>query len=65
MPDSDFDIKLKREAKTSLQVFKDKSLLRRKFGDIAVKLYDSLDSGKTASQSLAFLRTNSWRYSNF
>ncbi|MEM2138465.1 MAG: hypothetical protein QW568_05235 [Candidatus Anstonellaceae archaeon] len=55
MADSDFDIKLKREAKTSLQVFKDKSLLRRKFGDLAVKLYDSLESNKTASQLMAEL----------
>ncbi len=50
MADSDFDMILKREAKTSLQVFRDQSLLRRKFGDEAVKLYNSLGSGKTASQ---------------
>lgn len=55
MADSEFDIRLAREAKTSLQVFKDKSLLRRKFGDAAVKLYDAIDSSKTAVQLMSEL----------
>ncbi len=55
MAGSDFDIKLKREAQTSLQVFKDQSLLRRKFGEEAVKLYNLIDSGKTAQEMIAQL----------
>ena len=49
MADMDFDMRLKKEAKSSLQSFRDQSLLRRKFGDEAVKLYNMIDSGKTAS----------------
>ncbi|MFA6214894.1 MAG: hypothetical protein WC717_06505 [Candidatus Micrarchaeia archaeon] len=45
----DFDMRLKKEAKSSLQSFRDQSLLRRKFGDDAVKLYNLIDSGKPAS----------------
>ncbi|MCX6769864.1 MAG: hypothetical protein NT051_04265 [Candidatus Micrarchaeota archaeon] len=55
MAGTDFDMILKKEAKSSLQVFKDQSLLRRKFGDIAVKLYNAIDSGKTASQIISDL----------
>ncbi len=39
---SDFDIVLKREARTSLQEFKNQSLLRRRFGEDAVKLCSNL-----------------------
>ena len=55
MASSDFDIRLKKEAKTSLQVYKDQSLLRRRFGDDAVRLYDLLDSGRPASELIAKL----------
>ncbi len=55
MADMDFDMRLKKEAKSSLQAFRDQSLLRRKFGDEAVKLYNLIDSGKTASQLMAEL----------
>ncbi len=55
MASTDFDMKLKKEAKTSLQVFKDQSLLRRKFGDLAVKLYNSIDSSKSASEIISGL----------
>jgi len=51
----DFDIRLKKEAKTSLQMFKDQSLLRRKFGEDAVKLYNLIDSGRPASEMVAEL----------
>ena len=51
----DFDIRLKREAKTSLQLFKDQSLLRRKFGDEAVKLYDRITGSKTAHELMSEL----------
>lgn len=53
MAGSDFDIVLKKEAKTSLAVFKDQSLLRRKFGEDAVALYNAIDSGKTAAEIIA------------
>jgi hypothetical protein len=55
MADSDFDVRLKKEAKTSLAAYRDQSLLRRKFGDEAVKLYNLIDSGRTASQLMAEL----------
>jgi len=55
MADMDFDMRLKKEAKSSLQAFRDQSLLRRKFGDEAVKLYNMIDSGKTASGLMAEL----------
>jgi len=55
MADMDFDVRLKKEAKTSLQAFRDQSLLRRKFGDEAVKLYNLIDSGKTAGQMMSEL----------
>jgi len=55
MADMDFDMRLKKEAKSSLQSFRDQSLLRRKFGDEAVKLYNMIDSGKTASGLMAEL----------
>jgi transcription initiation factor IIE alpha subunit len=55
MADVDFDMRLKKEAKSSLQSFRDQSLLRRKFGDEAVKLYNLIDSGKTASGLMAAL----------
>jgi hypothetical protein len=50
MAGSDFNIVLKKEAKTSLQAFKDQSLLRRRFGDSAVALYNAIDSGEPASK---------------
>ena len=53
MADMDFDMRLKKEAKSSLQSFRDQSLLRRKFGDEAVKLYNLIDSGKTASELMS------------
>ena len=55
MADIDFDIRLKKEAKTQLALFRDQSLLRRKFGDDAVELYNLIDSGKTAMQLMAEL----------
>ncbi|MFA5929430.1 MAG: hypothetical protein WC861_00955 [Candidatus Micrarchaeia archaeon] len=55
MADMDFDMRLKKEAKSSLQSFRDQSLLRRKFGDEAVKLYNLIDSGKTASGLMSSL----------
>ena len=55
MAGSDFDIVLKREARTSLQEFKNQSLLRRRFGEDAVKLYNLIDSGKPASELLSEL----------
>ena len=55
MADMDFDMRLKKEAKSSLQSFRDQSLLRRKFGDEAVKLYNLIDSGKTASGLMSAL----------
>ncbi|MFA6907293.1 MAG: hypothetical protein WC263_00520 [Candidatus Micrarchaeia archaeon] len=55
MADMDFDMRLKKEAKSSLQSFRDQSLLRRKFGDEAVKLYNLIDSGKAASELMAAL----------
>jgi len=51
----DFEMRLKKEAKTSLQAFRDQSLLRRKFGDEAVRLYSLIDSGRAASQIMADL----------
>ena len=51
----DSNIKLKKEAKTSLQAYKDQSLLRRRFGDEAVKLYDLIDSRKAASEIISKL----------
>ncbi|MCX8197881.1 MAG: hypothetical protein N3F07_01660 [Candidatus Micrarchaeota archaeon] len=56
MPNSDFDIRLKRESRTSLQAYRDQSLLQRRFGDVAVKLYNLIDSGKTASELMAQLK---------
>ncbi len=44
------DIRLRKEAKTSLQAYRDQSLLRRRFGDSAVKLYELIDSGKPAAE---------------
>ncbi|MFA6328113.1 MAG: hypothetical protein WCY41_01570 [Candidatus Micrarchaeia archaeon] len=55
MADMDFDMRLKKEAKTTLAAFRDQSLLRRKFGDDAVKLYNLIDSGKTASGLMSSL----------
>jgi len=55
MADVDFDMRLKKEAKSSLQSFRDQSLLRRKFGDDAVKLYNMIDGGKTASEMMSSL----------
>ncbi len=55
MADMDFDMRLKKEAKSSLQSFRDQSLLRRKFGDEAVKLYNLIDSGKAASELMSSL----------
>ena len=55
MSETEFDMKLKKEAKTSLQAYKDQSLLRRKFGDAAVKLYNSIDSEKSAAQLISAL----------
>jgi len=55
MADMDFDMRLKKEAKSSLQSFRDQSLLRRKFGDEAVKLYNMVDSAKTASELMSSL----------
>ncbi|MEM4348029.1 MAG: hypothetical protein QXN37_00465 [Candidatus Anstonellaceae archaeon] len=56
MKGTDFDIRLVREARTPLQAFKDQSLLRRRFGENAVKLYNMIDSGKTASQLMEELK---------
>ncbi|MFA6489974.1 MAG: hypothetical protein WCT52_04820 [Candidatus Micrarchaeia archaeon] len=48
-------IRLKKEAKTSLQAYKDQSLLRRRFGDDAVRLYDRIGTGKPASELITEL----------
>lgn len=58
----DFEIRLKREAKTSLQVFKDQSLLRRKFGDDAVKLYDRIIGNRTAHELMEELHMPDERF---
>ncbi len=50
MAEEDFEMRLTRGAKTSLQTFKDQSLLRRRFGDDAVRLYNSCEGTKTALQ---------------
>ena len=55
MADLDFEMRLKKEAKSSLQSFRDQSLLRRKFGDEAVELYNMVDSAKTASELMSSL----------
>ncbi len=62
MARSDFDITLKKEAKTSLQLFKNRSLLRRRFGDPAVKLYNAIDSKKTAAQLISSLGISENRF---
>ena len=62
MAGSDFDIRLKKEAKTSLQAFRNQSLLRRKFGDDAVKLYDMIDSTRTVSEILAQLHMGEGKF---
>ena len=49
MADLDLNVTIKKEAKSSLQIYKDQSLLRRKFGDSAVELYNSIGVKKTAS----------------
>ncbi len=58
----DFEIRLKREAKTSLQVFKDQSLLRRKFGDDAVKLYERITGNRTAHELMEELHMGEERF---
>ena len=55
MGGADFDMVLRKEAKTTLQIFKDQSLLRRKFGDSAVALYEAIGGGKAASSLMAEL----------
>ncbi|MCX8174945.1 MAG: hypothetical protein N3E51_01955 [Candidatus Micrarchaeota archaeon] len=55
MGTTDFEIKLQKEAKTGLQLYRDQSLLRRKFGEEAVRLYDMIDSEKTAAEIMAEL----------
>lgn len=62
MAGNDFDIRLKKEAKTSLQTFRNQSLLRRKFGDEAVKLYDMIDSSRSVSDILAELRMSEGKF---
>ncbi|MCX8194869.1 MAG: hypothetical protein N3G22_02065 [Candidatus Micrarchaeota archaeon] len=62
MINPDFNIRLKREAKTSLQVFKDQSILRRRFGDDAVKLYDMIIGGKTAAELMKELSMSENRF---
>ncbi len=52
---SDLDIRLKKEAKNSLQLFRDQSLLRRKFGPAAVRFYELIDTGKTVSEIMSEL----------
>ena len=54
MAGSDLDIVLKKEAKTSLQKFKDQTLLRRKFGDARrskLKAPGSSNSGLRAAST--------------
>src|SRR3989338_6899573 len=58
----DFEIRLRREAKTSLQVFKDQSILRRKFGDDGVRLYDRILGDKTAHELLEELGMNEEKF---
>jgi len=50
MPHPDFDVRLRREAKTSLAAYRDSSLLRRKFGEPAAKLYGLIDSNLTIAE---------------
>lgn len=52
MAHPDFDVRLKREAKTSLSAYRDTSLLRKKFGESAVKLYNMVDSKLTVAELL-------------
>jgi len=52
MAHPDFDVRLKREAKTSLSAYRDSSLLRKKFGESAVKLYNMVDSKLTVAELL-------------
>ncbi|MEM4554555.1 MAG: hypothetical protein QXT25_01765 [Candidatus Anstonellaceae archaeon] len=56
MKGTDFDIRLVREARTPLQAFKDQSLLRRRFGEQAVKLYNMIGSEKTAAEIMDELK---------
>lgn len=62
MAGTDFDIRLKKEARTSLQTFRNQSLLRRKFGDDAVRLYDMIDSSRSVSSILAELRMSEGKF---
>ena len=62
MAGSDFDIRLRKEAKTSLQSFRNQSLLRRKFGDDAVKLYDMIDSTRSVAEILAQLHMSEGKF---
>jgi DNA-directed RNA polymerase specialized sigma subunit len=55
-------MRLKKEAKTSLQAYKDQSLLRRRFGDDAVRLYNLIDSGKTAQELISLLGMTEERF---
>ena len=62
MAGTDFDIRLKKEARTSLQAFRNQSLLRRKFGDDAVRLYDMIDSSRSVSSILAELHMSEGKF---
>ena len=62
MADFGIGIRLKKEAKTSLQAYKDQSLLRRRFGDDAVRLYGSIGSAKPASQIISELGITEERF---
>lgn len=53
MDGSDFGIVLKREAGNSLAAFKNQSLLRRKFGQDAVALYEAIDGQRRANEIIA------------
>jgi len=58
----EFGIRLKREAKTSLQVLKDQSLLRRRFGEDAARLYDLIVGAKTAQELMEALSMSEERF---
>lgn len=62
LADFGIGIRLKKEAKTSLQAYKDQSLLRRRFGDDAVRLYGSIGSAKPASQIISELGITEERF---
>lgn len=62
MAHPDFDVRLKREARTSLSAYRDSSLLRKKFGEPAVKLYNMVDSRLTVAELMEKLGLDEERF---